>query len=178
VKVDAFLCPAHVSAITGSAVYENFARNRETPCVIAGFEPLDILLGITGIIDQILQNSAFADNQYSRVVKRNGNLIAAKLISRYLEPVDACWRGLGIIKASGLKLKKEFSAFDSAVRYGITIQNSRDMPGCRCGDVLKGKITPRECSLFSTKCTPLNPAGPCMVSSEGACAAYYKYEMK
>ena len=174
-RIDAFLCPAHVSAIIGAAAYRPFTGTGGVPCVIAGFEPLDILLGVRGILEQLSGNRAEVDNQYSRVVKAEGNSKAKAIIDEYLEPVDASWRGLGVIPASGLALKAQHRARDAADRHGIVVGPGTDHPGCRCGDVVKGKCTPPECPAYANGCTPDRPLGPCMVSAEGTCAAYFKY---
>jgi hydrogenase expression/formation protein HypD len=175
IAVDAFLCPAHVSAIIGSEAYRPFVERDRVPCVVAGFEPLDILYGIDEIARQIAAGEAQLVNQYERVVRPEGNARAKTLMDRYLEADDAAWRGIGVIPASGLALRRQWSAFDARERFGIEITEGRSHPGCRCGDVLKGVIAPRECKLFGTACTPDRPIGPCMVSSEGSCAAAYKY---
>ena len=175
IRIDAFLCPAHVSAIIGSRAYEPFAHDYNIPCVVAGFEPLDILLGIEGILRQRLAGEARVDNQYDRVVKPDGNPLAQALIDRYLEPVDAPWRGIGTIPASGLGLRSAFTGYDAARRFDLTVGEGRTRKGCRCGDVIKGKIKPSDCPLFASVCTPDNAIGPCMVSTEGTCAAHFKY---
>ncbi len=173
--IDSFLCPAHVSAIIGAKAYEPFVRKFHKPCVVAGFEPLDILSGIRMILAQIAKGEAKVENNYSRVVKHEGNRHAVSFIHKYLEPSDACWRGLGVIPSSGLSLKREFKDMDAEERFSLRISRKIENKGCRCGDVLKGKIAPPECPLFARKCTPSDPFGPCMVSSEGTCSAYYKY---
>lgn len=175
IRVDAFLCPAHVSAIIGSDAYIPFVERDRVPCVVAGFEPLDILLGIAEIVEQLAAGEARLVNQYSRVVKAEGNLKALDLMSRLLEPVDAAWRGIGVIPGSGLGLREEFARFDAAKRFDIVIEAGKSNPACKCGDVLKGMIRPHECPLFGGVCHPDNPIGPCMVSSEGSCAAAFKY---
>ncbi len=174
-KIDAFLCPAHVSAIIGAKAYETFVKKHNIPCVIASFEPVEILLGINSILKQIINGSIKVENDYERVVTYEGNTKAQELFNKYLEDDDASWRGIGVIDASGLKLKKEFSQFDASEKFKIKIKAGAPDKGCRCGDVLKGKIRPFECPLYSKACNPLNPIGPCMVSSEGTCSAYYKY---
>ncbi len=178
VRIDAFLCPAHVSAIIGARAYEPFARgDTGVPCVIAGFEPLDILEGIRGILAQLLAGEARVENQYARVVRPDGNRSAQALMARYLEPADAAWRGIGVIPSSGLALRGEYGAFDAERKFGVTVPPGHQHAGCRCGDVLKGKLLPTGCRLFGKACTPDQPVGPCMVSAEGTCAAYYKYEL-
>jgi hydrogenase expression/formation protein HypD len=174
VQVDAFLCPAHVSAIIGSEAYRPFVL-RGLPCVVAGFEPLDILDGVAELLDQLVEGVPRLVNRYERVVKPEGNPRALALMDHYLEPVDASWRGIGVLPASGLGLREAFAAFDATRRHGVTITPGATPRGCRCGDVLKGKLKPPECPLFGRACTPLQPVGPCMVSSEGSCAAYFRY---
>lgn len=177
-KIDAFLCPAHVSAIIGSTAYEPIAGKYNIPCVIASFEPVEILLGINSILKQLTSNIAFVENDYERVVRKSGNLIAQNLFRKYLDECDASWRGIGIIPKSGLELQEKYSSFDAAKKFNITVNPGKPDKMCRCGDVLKGKIKPLECPLFAKKCNPMNPVGPCMVSSEGTCSAYYKYNRK
>ncbi|MEA3265857.1 MAG: hydrogenase formation protein HypD [Candidatus Fermentibacteria bacterium] len=175
VAVNGFLLPAHVSAIIGVDAYRSFVKTHSISSVIAGFEPLDILLGIKGLLEQLTENKAELVNQYARVVKKQGNSIALDLMNTLLEPADASWRGIGTIPQSGLVFRKEFSSFDASKKFDISTEGGEPDLRCRCGDVLKGIIFPDECPLFSRECTPLFPVGPCMVSSEGSCAAYYKY---
>jgi hydrogenase expression/formation protein HypD len=175
IRIDAFLCPAHVSAIIGADAYLPFVERYRVPCVIAGFEPLDILYGIDGILQQVAAGEACVDNRYARVVTRGGNARAQELMEQYLQPVDAAWRGIGTIPASGLGLREAFAGYDAERRHGVTVALGCENPACRCGDVLKGKLRPPECALFGTACTPDHPVGPCMVSSEGTCSAYFKY---
>jgi hydrogenase expression/formation protein HypD len=174
-RIDAFLCPAHVSAIIGPEPYEPFAGPGGIPCVIAGFEPLDILLGLEEIIRQLVAGEARVVNQYSRVVRAGGNRRAQALMARYLEPAQADWRGVGVIPDSGMTLRSEFAMFDAERKLGVRVGRGRTNPECRCGDVIKGKSKPPACPMFGLACTPDNALGPCMVSSEGTCAAYYKY---
>lgn len=173
--IDAFLCPAHVSAIIGSDAYSPLVEKHGIPCVVAGFEPLDILLGIDGILEQISSNQPRVDNQYSRIVSPGGNRKAQAIMSQYLEADDAVWRGLGRLPASGLRLRPQYSRYDAEKRFELRIQPGREAPGCICGDVVKGKSKPGDCPLFGAPCTPEHPIGPCMVSQEGSCAAHYKY---
>jgi len=176
VEIDAFLCPGHVSAIIGSKPYNFIAEDYHIPCVISGFEPIDILESIATIIRQINKDISEVDIQYKRVVKEEGNPTAVKLIYEVFDKSDSVWRGLGNIPGSGLKLKKKFLKFDAKTYFPVKRFKSREPAGCECGDVLKGIKKPAECRLFSKICKPENPVGPCMVSSEGSCAAYYKYE--
>jgi len=175
IRIDAFLCPAHVSAIIGADAYKPFAEKHRIPCVIAGFEPVDILYGIIGVLKQIQAGTATVENQYARVVKPAGNVRARNFIKTYLETADAWWRGIGVIPQSGLSLRREFADYDAAVRFNVPIKRGDPDKRCQCGNVLKGKIRPDQCGMFAKVCTPENPVGPCMVSSEGTCSAYFKY---
>ncbi len=173
--MDALLCPAHVSAIIGAAAYAPVARKHGVPCVIAGFEPLDILNGIHGALRQLREGRAEVENQYARVVRAHGNPSALALIEKYLEPCDSLWRGMGMMPQCGYRLKKEFSTFDAAVRFGVDVGAGVENPACRCGDILRGRARPPECPLFGKACTPAGALGPCMVSGEGACAAWLRH---
>lgn len=176
VKINAFLCPGHVSVIIGSKPYNFIAEDYHIPCVISGFEPMDILESIATIIRQINKGIAEVEIQYRRVVREEGNPTAVKLMYEVFDKSDSLWRGLGNISGSGLKLKNKFLKFDAKTFFPVKRIKSREPAGCECGDVLKGIKKPAECRLFSKICKPENPVGPCMVSSEGSCAAYYKYE--
>lgn len=176
IAIDGFLYPGHVSAIIGEKPYQFIPEKYKIPGAITGFEPSDILLGITSVLDQIKEGKPSVSNKYTRVVKPEGNLTAQKVMKEKLEVKDASWRGLGLIPQSGLKLKEKYSAFDAEVKYNLNIEAKKsDLPGCRCGEVLRGLISPPQCPLFAKKCNPDSPYGPCMVSFEGACLAYYKY---
>lgn len=178
IRINGFLCPGHVSTIIGSRPYELIAKDYRLPCCIAGFEPLDILEGIHILIKQIVEGESKVEIQYRRVVKKEGNLKAQDLMSKVFEIYDSEWRGLGEIAKSGLRIKKEFSQFDAEVYFNLPTSNSQlltKIKGCICGDILRGKKSPLECQYFAKDCTPEEPLGPCMVSSEGTCAAYYKY---
>jgi len=176
IAVQGFLYPGHVSAIIGEKPYRFIARQFGIPGSIAGFEPGDILLAILSILKQIEDDKPTVANEYARVVRPEGNLQAQAVIEEILETKDAHWRGLGSIPRSGLRPKKQFAAFDAEVKYDLRIKaGSEDLPGCRCGEVLQGKASPPECPLFAKTCNPESPYGPCMVSFEGACLAYYKY---
>ena len=177
-KIDAFLGPSHVSVIAGSKIYEEFPRDYNRPVVVAGFEPVDVIEGVAMIVKQFVENRCELEIQYKRVVTREGNLNAQRLIERYFDKVDLFrWRGLGNIPNSGLKLKDEFSHLDAEVIYKdiLPIEQIEDHKLCICGDILRGIAKPNECTIFGTACKPNSPVGSCMVSSEGACAAYYKY---
>jgi hydrogenase expression/formation protein HypD len=175
VMIEGFLCPAHVSTIIGADAYLPIVERHGIPCVVAGFEYLDIFLGINMLMSQIKEGKAKVENEYKRVARSGGNLKAQEVIEKVFERVDALWRGIGVIPSSGLTIKKEYEQFDAEKRFGVRLSWELEETACRCGDVLKGKIIPPECPLFGESCTPSVPFGPCMVSSEGACAAYYKY---
>lgn len=175
VEVNGFLCPAHVSAIIGANAYEPFVRDRGIPCVVAGFEPLDILYGMQSLTEQVAAGEARLVNHYDRVVRPEGNRLAQALIEEHLEVVDAAWRGIGTIPGSGLGLRVAYERFDAASRHGVSVTGGSPDERCRCGEVLKGKMRPDQCPMFATACTPVSPVGPCMVSSEGSCAAFFKY---
>lgn len=173
--IDGFLCPAHVSAIIGSNAYDGFVRKNSIPCVIASFEPVEMIMGLATLYEMILTNDASVVNQYARVVRDNGNLKALTLIDKYLETSNAHWRGIGAIPSSGYRIRDEYSSYDAGKRFGFSISPGTPDKRCRCGDVLKGKINPGQCALFANGCDPSRPVGPCMVSSEGSCSAWYKY---
>lgn len=176
IKIDAFLCPGHVSAIIGSKPYGFISKDYHIPCVISGFEPLDILESIGMTAKQVKEGRSEVEIQYKRVVREEGNPTAVKSMYEVFNRSDSVWRGLGNIPGSGLKLKDKFSRFDARISFPVKKINSREPAGCECGNVLKGIKKPPECKLFAKACKPENPVGPCMVSNEGSCAAYYKYE--
>ena len=185
-NLNGFLCPGHVSTIIGTKPYEFIPKRYKIGCCIAGFEPLDILEGIYLLMQQIIKKRPRVVNQYKRVVTKEGNLKAQKVVSSVFNVCDVSWRGLGKIPGSGLKLKDKFVQFDaekifplnyelrhaSLSRRGITNYRLRK---CKCGDILRGLIVPDECPLFRKACSPQHPYGPCMVSIEGACNAHYRY---
>jgi len=174
-NIDAFLCPGHVSVITGYGAFAEIVENFGRPCVVAGFEPLQIIEGLAEICRQLAAGKAELKSVYTAVVTEQGNVSAQKMISQYFEPADGYWRGLGKIEKSTLKLKDKYSQFDAFKRFNITETPGEDTSGCRCGQVLCGLIEPPECQLFAKTCTIQTPVGPCMVSSEGTCAAWFKY---
>ncbi|HKI51341.1 MAG TPA: hydrogenase formation protein HypD [Geothermobacteraceae bacterium] len=174
-QVDGYLCPAHVSAIIGSAAYEPLAKQVRIPCVVTGFEPLDVLRGVLMLAKQIVRGEFRVENEYSRVVRPEGNTKARELLYRIFEPCDANWRGIGIIPDSGLRIRPEFARFDAARQLAAEVEEPVEHQGCLCGEILKGKVRPHDCPMFKTVCTPEDPIGACMVSSEGTCAAEYKY---
>ena len=170
-----FLLPGHVSAVLGSACYAYLAQEYHKPGVVAGFEALDILLAVRDLIRMAADGTAEIVNDYRRVVRSNGNPAAQGLIEEVLYPCDASWRGLGVIPGSGLALKGPYAAFDAAAHLPVETPPAKDDPRCQCAAILTGSRTPDKCGLFGRECTPEDPVGPCMVSSEGTCAAYYKY---
>ncbi len=173
--IDGFLCPGHVAAVTGARVFSFLATDHGKPCVIAGFEPVDILEAVGMLLAQLAQGRSEAEVQYRRVVTWEGNQRAQAAIGEVLEECDVEWRGLGVIPGSGLAIRERYSAHDAARTFDVRIDAGREPPGCRCGDVLRGLIRPPECPLFGRSCTPRSPVGACMVSSEGTCAAYARY---
>ena len=175
IRVDGLICPGHVSAVIGLKPYELLAAKYHKPCVVTGFETVDILEGIIMLLHQMSQGEARADIQYRRVVRKEGNPVAVELLERIFQPEEARWRGLGPIPGSGLKLRSAYEFLDAAKKFQLPQIADLPIKGCSCGEVLTGKISPRECLLFGRGCTPLKPVGPCMVSHEGACAAYYRY---
>jgi hydrogenase expression/formation protein HypD len=174
-NLDGFLCPAHVSAVIGADAYSFIADEFGLPCAVAGFEPVDILQGVYMLLRQHAEGGRRVDNGYSRVVKAAGNEAAQAAIADAFEPCDSSWRGIGAIPASGLRLRDGLARFDAAREIAITPEPTTPDHGCACGAILTGAKTPAECALFGERCTPETPVGPCMVSSEGTCAAAYKY---
>jgi hydrogenase expression/formation protein HypD len=175
-RLDGFVGPGHVSTVIGLRPYRFIARDYRKPVVVSGFEPLDVLQGVYMILTQLRQGRSEVENQYSRVVRDEGNPLALKAIGETMELRTTFeWRGLGFISQSALKLRPEFSDWDAEVRYEIPGVRVADPKACQCGEVLKGVIKPWECKVFGTACTPDHPIGTCMVSSEGACAAYFNY---
>ncbi|MDY6909528.1 MAG: hydrogenase formation protein HypD [Thermodesulfobacteriota bacterium] len=174
-RLDGFLCPGHVTTVIGARAYEEVARGYGLPCVVTGFEPLDILQGLSMLVDQKRSGRHDVEIQYRRGVAWEGNPAAQKLLEEIFEPADAAWRGLGSIPGSGLAIRSAYADYDAARRFSIPEIRVRENPACRCGDVLRGAIRPPECPLFRKVCRPQTPKGPCMVSSEGTCGAYYRY---
>jgi len=174
-NIDAFLCPGHVSAIIGYGAFAGIVEDFDRPCVVAGFEPMQIIEGLCEICRQLLAGKAELKSIYSAVVTEKGNIAAQQIVNDCFEPEDGYWRGLGRIEKSTLKLKDKYGNFDAFKRFGISEVPGEEIKGCRCGEVLCGLIEPTECGLFGSECRPQDPVGPCMVSSEGACAAWFKY---
>ena len=175
-RLDGLLLPGHVCTITGSGAFEFVSLEYRIPTVVAGFEPVELLGAIYLLLKQIAGGRAVALNGYPGLVSTNGNTTAQALLREYFYPVDVNWRGFGQVPQSGLALRQQYAGFDAAARFPVVVPESGEPEDCACGDVLKGKITPGECPLFAVACTPVNPVGPCMVSSEGACAARYIYQ--
>lgn len=179
INLDGFMLPGHVSAVIGSLPYRFLVREFGMPSVITGFEPVDILEAVVMIAEQMEKKHPRLQIQYRRVVTEEGNRKALEMMDEMCDTVDTWWRGLGEIPESGLKLTRNWKEYDAEVKLGLEPAEGKDgakARGCRCGEVLLGKVIPPECPLFAKVCTPSQPLGPCMVSSEGACAAYYKYE--
>lgn len=176
-KIDGYLCPGHVSAIIGSEPYNVLANQYGIACVIGGFESLDILQSILMLVKQVRENNPRIEIQYSRVVKPDGNLTAQSAIGTVFETCDSEWRGIGSIPESGLKIREDYWDWDAEIQIPVDVESTREPKGCLCGQILQGRVVPTECRHFGKSCTPGNPVGPCMVSSEGTCAAYYKYNI-
>ena len=176
VPIDGFLGPAHVSVVIGSQPYERFAHDYQRPVVIAGFEPLDVMQSILMLIRQLNEGRAEVENQYTRAVTREGNRKAQRLMAEVFEPRPVFeWRGLGPIPHSALQIRESYARFDAERRFPLAERTAAEPRACLCGPILRGVKQPTDCKLFDTACTPETPLGACMVSSEGACAAYYRY---
>jgi hydrogenase expression/formation protein HypD len=175
VALDGFILPGHVSVVLGAAPYEFIPKEYRRAAVITGFEPLDILQGVLMLLRQVAEGKPRIEIQYSRVVRPEGNLAARRAMAECFEPCDAEWRGLGVLPASGLKLREEFAEHDAVRALSLSPREGREPAGCRCGEVLRGLIEPEDCALFGALCTPAAPVGACMVSSEGTCAAHYNF---
>jgi hydrogenase expression/formation protein HypD len=175
VKFDGFILPGHVSVIIGLKSYQPFFEHYKIPCVVAGFEPTDILQAIYMLVDMLESDNSGLDNAYRRAVTLDGNPKAQQILNEIFEPADACWRGIGVIPRSGLKIRESYAAHDAQKLFNVELPDAKTPPGCACGEILIGTKTPPECALYKKACTPMEPVGPCMVSTEGTCAAYYKY---
>jgi hydrogenase expression/formation protein HypD len=174
-KVDGFICPGHVCSIIGSEPLEPVASGYGKPCVVAGFEPADVLQGILMLVAQLEAGRSEVEIEYTRGVRPEGNINALSVMDEVFRKVPAEWRGIGRVDATGLKLREEFAGFDAEQFIDREIVAKPDPPGCQCGEVLRGELVPTDCALFGTACNPESPVGPCMVSSEGSCATYYQY---
>jgi len=173
--IDGFIMPGHVSVIIGSEPYRFIPKEYHIPCTISGFEPVDMGLGIESLVDQIRTNNPKVDNRYQRMVREEGNPAAKHLIESVFEPATVSWRGFGEIEGSGLVIREEFADFDADRKFDIQVKTQPEQSDCICGDIISGKKLPVDCKLFKKICTPEHPIGPCMVSFEGACSAFYKY---
>ena len=173
--VDGFLCPGHVSVVIGTEAYRPIVERFGLGCVVAGFEAAGMLEGIAQLCEMVRDRTPALGNAYPAVVKAGGNPHAQALLERVFAPCDATWRAIGTIPGSGLRLADHLRHRDAAQRFGLDTERDDEAPGCRCGEVIQGKVEPVQCPLYGTVCTPDNPIGPCMVSSEGTCAAHYKY---
>lgn len=175
-KLDGFVGPGHVSTVIGTRCYEFVAREYRKPIVVTGFEPLDVLQAVYMIVKQVIEGRSEVENQYARVVYREGNQRALEALSEVFQPREFFeWRGLGSIAHSGMKLNSKYSEFDAELKFSVPGLRVADPKACQCGEILKGVKKPWECKVFGTACTPETPIGSCMVSSEGACAAYYNF---
>jgi hydrogenase expression/formation protein HypD len=175
VQIDGFLLPGHVSVIIGMQAYQSFFDAHRTPAVAVGFEPLDILGGIHRLAVQVESGIPALENAYGRAVTEQGNPTAQTVMAKVFMPIAVRWRGLGVIAGSGLAIRPEYARFDAARRFTISVVDMPPPKGCACGEILIGAKTPLQCPLFRKRCTPMDPVGPCMVSSEGTCAAYYRF---
>jgi hydrogenase expression/formation protein HypD len=178
VKIDGFLLPGHVSVIIGLDAYKPFFQRHRTAAVVAGFEPVDILRGVLELATMLSASAPALANAYPRAVTDQGNIQAVRVMDQVFETCDATWRGLGTIAGSGLAIRPELSSYDAVRRFDLAVVDAPEPRGCACGDILSGTRTPPECALFRKLCTPMNPVGPCMVSSEGTCAAYYRFSQR
>jgi len=174
-KIDGLLCPGHVSTIIGAGAWESLVSEFGLACAVGGFETADLLKSLTLLARQVGENKPRVENAYPRAVSWGANIRAKRMVEEIFEPADMAWRGLGIIPDSGLRIRPQYAEFDAEVQLDIDLVETTEPEGCICGEILKGMSSPEECPLFDTGCTPQNPTGPCMVSSEGTCAAYHKY---
>ncbi len=175
-KVDGFILPGHVSAVIGREAFDFLSQEFSTPGVVAGFEPVDLLGAIDNLMGQMLEGACQVDNNYTRVVRDQGNRTAQRVIKEFYDVVEKSWRGLGNIPYSGLDLKEDLKKFDASKRFPVEISTPNIPQECRCEDVLTGKIVPHQCHLFGKECKPQKPVGTCMVSPEGACGVHYQYD--
>ncbi len=183
IKIDGLIEPGHVSTIIGSKPYEFLSEDYDMPQVVAGFEPIDVLMACWMLVKQIKENTAKVENEYKRAVHTEGNKIAQKILDDVFESCDLKWRGFPVIKKSGLNLKKKYQKYNARIKFEKELQvlknkEFKEPIGCLCGEVLRGLVNPSDCPLFAKKCTPDNPVGPCMVSAEGSCSIEYRYANK
>ncbi|MEA3496816.1 MAG: hydrogenase formation protein HypD [Bacteroidota bacterium] len=175
VKINGYIGPGHVSTITGTGIYSGLAENFNVGCVISGFEPLDLLQSIYMLVKQFEEKNPKVEIQYKRAVKVEGNIKAKEMMYDVFEYRDDWWRGLGTLANSGLGISKKYAKFDAERKFDVEVEKTKEDKGCICGEILKGLKSPKDCSLFANVCDPSNPVGACMVSNEGACHAFYKY---
>lgn len=175
VNIDGFLCPGHVSVILGSEAFRCICDEYSLPCVIAGFEDAEIACGLARLTELVADGTVGLENCYANIVSPRGNRVAQMMIDHVFQPADVVWRALGVLPQSGLVLRPRYALFDARVRFELRRMESPEPAGCRCGDVITGRCKPGDCKLFGSACTPVYPVGPCMVSSEGACQAWFKY---
>lgn len=175
VRLEGFLCPGHVSVIIGARAYAPIVERYRQPCVIAGFEPESILSGLVHLMRQVVHGRAELENVYGAVVSEEGNPVARRLMNEVFTPAAGAWRALGVIPGSTLELAPRYRRYDALARFGLRLSEDEEHPACRCGEVIQGKVEPPDCPLFGQGCDLHHPIGPCMVSSEGTCAAWYKY---
>jgi hydrogenase expression/formation protein HypD len=175
VRLHGLICPGHVSAVVGSKAWEFISRDYGIPCVVSGFEPLDVLQCVHMLVSQVERSESSVEIAYRRGVRPEGNRRALELMDQVFEPCPARWRGMGQVPATGLRFREAYRCFDAESAFDFDPGPTLEPKGCICGDVLRAVKTPRDCPLFGKACTPASPVGPCMVSSEGSCAAYYLY---
>ena len=175
VALDGIIGPGHVSAVIGADAWRFLPDDHSIPVAISGFEPLDMLQAVLALVEMAEEGRADVTNTYARSVRLEGNPAAQQAIARVFEVTNAKWRGFGMVPTSGLQIREEYARFDAARAFPVDVAPAKEPPGCRCGEVLRGILLPPECALFGKACTPQSPVGPCMVSAEGACAAYYQY---
>ncbi len=175
VNLNGFLCPGHVSIIIGYEAYRPIVERFHLPCVVAGFEDVHLAASVARLTELVAEGKPALENWYPQAVTAEGNKLAWNLIEKVLEPADVSWRGVGAIPRSGMVIRPEYGQYNARVRYNLQPKEVPEPPGCRCGEVITGRCTPVECKLFGNVCTPIDPIGPCMVSSEGTCQAWFKY---
>ncbi len=175
VLIDGYIGPGHVSTITGEGIYMNIPKKFGLGVVISGFEPVDLMQSILMLVRQFENNDPKVEIEYTRAVKPEGNIKAQEMLDEVFEYRDDWWRGLGVLKNSGLKIREKYAMYDAEEQIEVEVEELKEPKGCICGDILRGVNKPKDCKLFGTVCTPSNPVGSCMVSSEGSCAAYYLY---
>ena len=174
-RLDGLICPGHVATVIGAEAFRYLPEEHGVPAVVAGFEEEDVVRGVYDLVRMLAENKPALLNDYPRAVRQDGNAVARQFLDLVFQPADDVWRGLGVIEKSGMRFKNDYSDYDAALKFGFNPENKENNAGCSCGDVLRGVKEPHECPLFGKVCTPLDPVGPCMVSSEGACSAAYKY---